>query len=270
MDMTPQTAWLIAILAAVLVGVAAFFIGRSSASGSRTRVEELEAALRTKEQEMEAALRDQRQELETYRKDVEAHFDRTATLFVSMAGSYKGLFEHLSDGYEKLSTGSARELFQQRVDALLIGNAKSAEADRETGPLLGTAAATAAAATLAAGESSEAGADAVATSAELAAAPEASVETSPETSPETGAETSPEPGVETSAAGSDVQPEAPAGEALPEAATNAQDEAGVPPATAAVPQPSAGADEIVRRAEGESFDFEHEDQPARDVRPGDS
>ena len=103
MDMTPQTAWLIAISAVVLVGVVAFFIGRSTA-GTKARIDELEAELRGRTQEGEA-----------YRKDVEAHFDKTATLFVSMAGSYKEMFEHLSSGYEQLSTGSARELFQQRV-----------------------------------------------------------------------------------------------------------------------------------------------------------
>jgi len=71
------------------------------------------------------------QEIEGYRKEVETHFDKTATLFVSMAGSYKELFEHLSSGYEKLSSGSARTLFQQRVDALLVGSARdTGEADK--------------------------------------------------------------------------------------------------------------------------------------------
>ena len=42
MDMTPQTAWLIAISAVVIVGVVAFFIGRSTA-GTKGRIDELEA-----------------------------------------------------------------------------------------------------------------------------------------------------------------------------------------------------------------------------------
>jgi len=40
-----------------------------------------------------------------------------------MAGSYKDLFEHLSSGYEQLSSGSARQLFRDRVVSLLVGNA---------------------------------------------------------------------------------------------------------------------------------------------------
>ena len=107
MDMTPQTAWLLAISAVVIVGVIAFFVGRSSA-GTKGRIDELEAELARKSEEAER-----------YRKEVDAHFDKTATLFVSMAGSYKELFEHLSAGYDKLSGASARERFQERVDALL-------------------------------------------------------------------------------------------------------------------------------------------------------
>lgn len=116
MDMTPQTAWLLAISAVVLVGVIAFFVGRSSA-GTRARIDELEDELaRT------------RTEADAYRKEVDAHFDRTAALFVSMAGSYKDLFEHLSSGYEKLSTGAGRERFRQRVDAQLVGRPAAAPA----------------------------------------------------------------------------------------------------------------------------------------------
>ena len=107
MDMTPQTAWLLAISAVVIVGVVAFFVGRGTA-GTKARIEELEVELARK-----------RDEAERYRKEVDAHFDKTATLFVSMAGSYKELFEHLSVGYDKLSGASARERFQERVDALL-------------------------------------------------------------------------------------------------------------------------------------------------------
>ena len=145
MDMTPQTAWLIAISAVVIVGVVAFFIGRSTA-GTRGRIDELEAELSSKKAEVEG-----------YRKEVEQHLDKTATLFVAMAGSYKEMFEHVSSGYEKLSTGSARELFQQRVDALLIGAGRSAGEGGEAGKLLGGAAVAGAA-----GAASVAGADAAA------------------------------------------------------------------------------------------------------------
>lgn len=223
MDMTPQTVWLIGILAVLIVGVAAFFIGRGSASGDSSRVEELEAELRSKQQEVDA-----------YRKDVEAHFDRTATLFVGMAGSYKGLFEHLSEGYEKLSTGSARELFQQRVDALLIGTARSADEQADRGKLLGAAAtaavASAAAASAAANDTATADETPITTAQEtpIAAAQEAAItvaDAQPDaTSAQTIAKVAPEPEATSLAAAS------------PEAAR-------------------VQADEIARQAEGGSFDF---------------
>ena len=155
MDMTPQTAWLIAISAVVIVGIVAFFIGRKSA-GTKERIDQLETELRSKQEEVEG-----------YRKEVEAHFDKTATLFVSMAGGYKELFQHLSSGYEKLSTGSARELFQQRVDALLVGTTHGA--DEQAGKLIaGAAAGAAVAATAVEAESvaADVGAEAAAATAQ--------------------------------------------------------------------------------------------------------
>jgi uncharacterized membrane-anchored protein YhcB (DUF1043 family) len=130
MDMTPQTAWLLAISAVVIVGVVAFFVGRGTA-GTKARIEELEAELARK-----------RAEVDDYRKDVETHIDKTATLFVSMAGSYRELFEHLSAGYDKLATGTGRDRFQQRVDALLVG--RPAAAVPAAGALLAGAAVAAA------------------------------------------------------------------------------------------------------------------------------
>ncbi|MCK6409925.1 DUF1043 family protein [Thauera sp.] len=128
--MTPQTAWLLAISAVVIVGVVAFFVGRGTA-GTKARIEELEAELARK-----------RAEVDDYRKDVETHIDKTATLFVSMAGSYRELFEHLSAGYDKLATGTGRDRFQQRVDALLVG--RPAAAVPAAGALLAGAAVAAA------------------------------------------------------------------------------------------------------------------------------
>lgn len=133
--MSAQTAWLVGIFAVVITGVIAFFVGRQFGAG-KTRIDELEAEVAR-----------QKGEIEDYRKDVATHFDKTATLFVSMAGSYKELFEHLSSGYEKLSSGSARELFQQRVDALLVGNSPAAGDDNKLLTGAGLAAAAAAAGT---------------------------------------------------------------------------------------------------------------------------
>ena len=245
MDMTPQTAWLIAISAVVIVGVVAFFIGRSTA-GTKDRIDELEAELSSKKAEVEG-----------YRKEVEQHLDKTATLFVSMAGSYKEMFEHVSSGYEKLSTGSARELFQQRVDALLIGGGRSTGEGGEAGKLLGAAAAagaagaaSAAGASAAAGAETGSGTDAPQTE---AAQPEQATEATPEGRAEP--EWRSEPTLDAGSQGA-----APAVEA--DAATAAA-------AATRELEPSAAdeTDERMRRAEGIAFDPTLDEAPARDEAP---
>ena len=245
MDMTPQTAWLIAISAVVIVGVVAFFIGRSTA-GTKDRIDELEAELSSKKAEVEG-----------YRKEVEQHLDKTATLFVSMAGSYKDMFEHVSSGYEKLSTGSARELFQQRVDALLIGAGRSTGEGGEAGKLLGGAAlagaagaasATEAASAAAAGATTESGTEAAQTE---TAAPAQTSEPTTEGLPEP--EWRSEPTLETGSQGA-----VPAVEADAEAAAATREL-----------EPSAAdeSDERMRRAEGIAFDPTLDEAPARGEAP---
>ena len=251
MDMTPQTAWLIAISAVVIVGVVAFFIGRSTA-GTKDRIDELEAELSSKKAEVEG-----------YRKEVEQHLDKTATLFVSMAGSYKEMFEHVSSGYEKLSTGSARELFQQRVDALLIGAGRSAGEGGDAGNLLGAAAAGVAGAASVAGVTSAAVAGA-ATAPGAEAATEAPTEAAepaqpmePAADPEAVGRAEPEwrsePTVEAGSQGA-----APAVEADVAAAAGTREL-----------EPSAAdeTDERMRRAEGIAFDPTLDEAPARDEAP---
>ncbi len=110
--MSVQGMWVVVVVVGVIAAVAGFFIGRRSGT-EKARIEELETEVTR-----------QKEEISTYKQEVEAHFDKTATLFVSMAGSYKSLFEHLSSGYEKLSEGSARELFKERVTALLLDGPK--------------------------------------------------------------------------------------------------------------------------------------------------
>ncbi|WP_454457736.1 YhcB family protein [Thauera phenylacetica] len=222
--MTPQTAWLLAISAVVIVGVIAFFVGRSSA-GTKGRIDELEAELARKSEEAER-----------YRKEVDAHFDKTATLFVSMAGSYKELFEHLSAGYDKLSGTSARERFQERVDALLP---RRVVEPATAGALLAGAATAAAAASPDAGEGA-APAPAPEPVAVAEAAPAPVVDAAPAPAPEAEVLPEPAPVSEEEAA------EAPAVEQ--EAAATA------PAASAAVERETETADtdaaERVRRAEG--------------------
>ncbi|MBV2264628.1 MAG: YhcB family protein [Thauera sp.] len=189
--MTPQTAWLLAISAVVIVGVIAFFVGRSTA-GTKGRIDELEAELARKVEEAER-----------YRKEVDAHFDKTATLFVSMAGSYKELFEHLSAGYDQRSGASARERFQERVDALLP---RRAAEPAVAGTLLGGAA-TAAAASPDAGEGAEAvGGTAPVTVADAAPAPAPATEAGAlaESAPSVGATAAAAPAVEADPGGASI------------------------------------------------------------------
>ena len=108
--MTTEQIWMGVGLAVVLLaGFGGYFIGRSLGGSGR------------REAELESEVERHKAEVAGYKQAVETHFDKSATLFVSMAGSYKELFEHLSSGYEKLSDGSARELFKERVDSLLVG-----------------------------------------------------------------------------------------------------------------------------------------------------
>lgn len=110
--MTEQTAWILAIAAVLAAALIGFFVGRQF-SGAKERLEALESENSR-----------QKDEISGYKREVETHFDKTATLFASMAGSYKDLFEHLSSGYERLSEGSARELFRDRIAALLLEGGK--------------------------------------------------------------------------------------------------------------------------------------------------
>ncbi len=117
--MTQQLWWMVGIVSVVLAGAIGFLLGRRG-QGDRLRLAELE-------EEVER----QKEEIAGYKREVESHFDRTASLFTSMAGNYRELFDHLSSGYEKLSGGSARDLFRQRVDAVLLEGSSPAAADAE-------------------------------------------------------------------------------------------------------------------------------------------
>ncbi|AVR90004.1 YhcB family protein [Thauera aromatica] len=146
--MTPQTAWLLAISAVIVAALIGFFVGRRFGAG-KARIDELEAELGR-----------QQDEVDRYRAEVAAHFDQTATLFVSMADSYRALSEHLSAGYEKLSSAPSHAPFPQRIEALqVVGEGSASEPDgrpgaderREGAAASRAAAAAAGAATIAAG-----------------------------------------------------------------------------------------------------------------------
>lgn len=109
--MNDQTMWVVGVVAVVVAALIGFFVGRMSAG--RQRVVELEDEVAR-----------HRDSLNAYKQDVAAHFDRTASLFVSMAGSYKDLYEHLSKGYENLAGDAVHGGFKERVGgALLNGSA---------------------------------------------------------------------------------------------------------------------------------------------------
>ncbi|MBT0961835.1 YhcB family protein [Denitromonas iodatirespirans] len=134
--MMDQTGWSVVVVVALVALAVGFLIGRMMGS-ARQRVVDLQLELDR-----------QKTELSDYKQEVEAHFDKTASLFVSMAGSYKDLFDHLSSGSERISAGPARKRFRERVDALLLG-------DDDGRPKLSAAAAGAAAAASAQADASD-------------------------------------------------------------------------------------------------------------------
>jgi len=111
--MSEPILWLVVILAIAVAVVVGYFLGRGNAD--REKVDELEKQLAVQNK----ALSQQQEEMDAYRQEVNAHFDKTATLFVSMAGSYKALYEHLSEGYDKLADKSVQKVLPDRAGALL-------------------------------------------------------------------------------------------------------------------------------------------------------
>jgi len=95
------------ILAIVVAGLVGFWIGRVT-SDERKLIRELEEEL------------DRRmQELTRYRGQVNDHFDRTAALFATMAGSYRDLYHHLAQSAEELADRPTRERLEERAGLLL-------------------------------------------------------------------------------------------------------------------------------------------------------
>ena len=125
--MTEQTVWMIgggAALAGLLVG---WLLGRAGGRGSQER------HLAQLEEELKA----ERARMHEFRHQVDNHFDRTASLFASIAGSYKELFEHLSSGYDKLTTTPTRDRLRERVGGLL-GQSPPRPDGRQTVPPVAT------------------------------------------------------------------------------------------------------------------------------------
>ena len=95
------------LLTLIAVGIAAFFAGRTSAADT----ERMKA--------LEEELQQSRETLQHYRDEVNQHFDQTAGLFSNLTSSYRDLYVHLADGYEKLTNVSAQKLLPERPEPLL-------------------------------------------------------------------------------------------------------------------------------------------------------
>lgn len=112
--MSPSEIWIIAIVVALFAGVIGFVIGRKKAPGSPEQVEQLAQA-------HEAQLAKKQAEFDAYREEVHLYHEKTANLLVSMAAPYKGMFDHLTEGYDKLGNLSERKVLPDRAGALLDG-----------------------------------------------------------------------------------------------------------------------------------------------------
>ncbi|MBI1194272.1 MAG: DUF1043 family protein [Gammaproteobacteria bacterium] len=89
----------------------------------------------------EQALQQSKDEMEQYRKEVTAHFEKTAKLVGAMTEQYRAVYDHLSDGAQKLcndptarldAIGQGEALIAAHIEPAAGQNAKPvAEARRE-------------------------------------------------------------------------------------------------------------------------------------------
>ena len=105
---------IIAIVAVVIAAIAGFLSGRRQADSSPEQLK-----LLTEAHEMQLAKL--QAELDGYRQQVHQYHEKTANLLVSMAAPYKEMFDHLSEGYDKLGDYSERKVLPERAGALLDG-----------------------------------------------------------------------------------------------------------------------------------------------------
>lgn len=132
--MSPTAALILIALAVAAAAVIGFYTGRHTAPGKRQA------------DSLQKELDDTRREMTEYRQSVNRHFEKTATLFTGMAGSYRDLYDHLRESYGALADSSERPLLPDHAGALLEGESTKgtptvppeASTPRETPP--GTAA----------------------------------------------------------------------------------------------------------------------------------
>ena len=104
----------ILIVAVIVAAVIGFIIGRRMNIDNQEAIRQLNA-------EHELQLQAKQAEIDSYHNKVNEHFDKTASLFVNMAGSYKDLFDHLSAGYDQLGELGMDKKLPDRAGALLDG-----------------------------------------------------------------------------------------------------------------------------------------------------
>lgn len=127
--MTETEIWTITAIAVVIAALIGFAIGRKQQPGSNDK-------LKTLSEEYELRLAEKQAEIDDYRDRVHSHYEKTAGLFVSMAGSYKELFDHLSEGYEQIGDNATQKILPERAGALLDGpEANEADDDAPFGAI---------------------------------------------------------------------------------------------------------------------------------------
>ncbi len=119
--MTATTTWILILLGLIAAAVAGFLLGRQTSHG------------RQEAQALKAELEKQRQEMADYRQSVNQHFEKTATLFTSMAGSYRDLYDHLSESYSRLADVPAQRLLPDHPGALLEGRSRPVPPEAASG-----------------------------------------------------------------------------------------------------------------------------------------
>lgn len=123
--MTSIEIWATAIVAVIIAVIVGFLLGRRQPVGSPEQVEQLTQA-------HERQLAQTQAELDAYREEVHLYHEKTANLFVSIAAPYKEMFDHLTEGYDKLGNFTEQKVLPDRAGALLDGP----EANKLTAPEL--------------------------------------------------------------------------------------------------------------------------------------
>jgi uncharacterized membrane-anchored protein YhcB (DUF1043 family) len=111
--MSSSEYWIIVIAAIVVAGVVGFLLGRKQSPA--------EAEIKRLTEHHQQQLLQKQAEMDAFREEMHEHYDKTASLFVSMAGSYRELYDHLSEGYEKLGDLGVQKKLPERPGALLDG-----------------------------------------------------------------------------------------------------------------------------------------------------